>query len=153
MTRHFLGLVYEHYKSEDSAIDSILLGISGDYGEAIFPCIGNFDGQDHLHRGFWCNDPDAILDFQRHLKKSFRSIKKLNERWGTNYASFEDVKPFLKKDAPSRRAMVDMVYRYRASMLGARGILDSGSPKALENEGYLSLHGRRRLGGGRSALH
>lgn len=116
-TRRFLGLVYEHYKAEDSAIDSILLGISGDYGEAIFPCVGNFDGQYHLHRGFWCNDPDAILDFRRHLKKSFRSIKKLNERWGTNYGSFGDVKPFLKKDAPSRRAMVDMVYWYRASML------------------------------------
>jgi len=116
-TSRFLRLFHDHYKTRDKALDSILLGISGVYGEAIYPVIGNFDGQYHLHRGFWCNDPDAIRDFRRHLKKKFRTIAKLNARWGTAYRGLDKVKPFLKKDAPSRRAMVDMVYWYRQSML------------------------------------
>jgi len=117
VTRRFLKLVHDHYKTEIDSIDSFLLGISGDYGEAIFPCIGNFDGLYHTHRGFWCSDSYAILDFRKHLKGKFKSIAKLNARWGTSYADFDQVKPFLKKDAPSRRALVDMVYWYRDAML------------------------------------
>jgi hypothetical protein len=117
VTKWFLKLFHDHFKGEDESIDSILLGISGDYGEAIYPCVGNFDGHYHIHRGFWCGDPDAILDFQRHFQKKFKSIQTLNARWRTTYSGFSEVRPFVKKDAPSRRAMVDMVYWYRQSML------------------------------------
>ena len=116
VTRRFLKLFHQHYK-DHTGIDSLLLGISGDYGEAIYPCIGNFDGQYHTHRGFWCNDRYAIADFQKQMKAQFKTITKLNARWGTSYADFTQVKPFLKKDSPSRRAMVDMVYWYRNAML------------------------------------
>jgi hypothetical protein len=116
-TVRFLKLFHDHYKDRENAIDSILLGVSGDYGEAIYPCIGNFDGLYHTHRGFWCNDSHAILDFRRHFKDKLKSIKALNARWGTSYSDFSRVKPFLKKNAPSRRAMVDMVYWYREAML------------------------------------
>jgi len=116
-TRRFLKLFHDHYKDREGSIDSLLLGISGDYGEAIYPCIGNFDGQYHTHRGFWCNDKYAIRDFQKHFKAKCKTIKKLNARWGTSYSTFSEVRPFLKKNAPSRRAMVDMVYWYRDSML------------------------------------
>jgi hypothetical protein len=116
-TRRFLKLVHDHYKDRMDSIDSFLLGVSGDYGEAIYPCIGNFDGLYHTHRGFWCNDKYAILDFQKHFKTKFKTIHALNSRWGTTYSKFSEVKPFLKKHAPSRRAMVDMVYWYRDAML------------------------------------
>ena len=117
VTRRFLKLFHDHYKDKDGSIDSLLLGVSGDYGESIYPCIGNFDGLYHTHRGFWCNDTYAILDFRKHFKGQFKTIKALNARWGTAYQDFNEVKPFLKKDAPSRRAMVDMVYWYRNAML------------------------------------
>ncbi|NNM88499.1 MAG: family 14 glycosylhydrolase [Phycisphaerae bacterium] len=116
-TRHFLKLFHDHYRTRMDQIDSLLLGISGDYGEAIFPCIGNFDGQYHTHRGFWCNDTAAIEDFRRHCQKQWKTIKALNACWGTDYRDFGQVRPFLKKHAPSRRAMVDQVYWYRGAML------------------------------------
>ncbi|MDD5261567.1 MAG: family 14 glycosylhydrolase [Methylacidiphilales bacterium] len=116
-TRRFLRMFHDHYQDRDDRLDSILLGISGDYGEAIYPCIGNFDGQYHTHRGFWCADEHAIRDFQKHFRKKFRTIRRLNARWGSSYANFRAMRPFLRKDAPSRRAMVDMVYWYREAML------------------------------------
>jgi len=116
-TKRFLKLFHDHYQDREGSIDSLLLGISGDYGEAIYPCVGNFDGLYHTHRGFWCNDTYAILDFRKHFKAKFKSIKVLNARWKTSYSDFSQVKPFLKKNAPSRRAMVDMVYWYRNAML------------------------------------
>ncbi len=116
-TRRFLKLFHDHYASRLQQIDSILLGVSGDYGEAIYPCIGNFDGQYHTHRGFWCGDSLAIADFRRHCRQQWKTIQALNARWGTKYRDFDQVRPFLKKDAPSRRAMVDQVYWYRGAML------------------------------------
>lgn len=115
--RRFLKLFHDHYRERMDQIDSLLLGVSGDYGEAIYPCVGNFDGQYHTHRGFWCGDPDAIRDFQRHCRTRWKTIAALNQRWGTRHKTFAEVRPFLKKDAPSRRAMVDMVYWYRGAML------------------------------------
>jgi beta-galactosidase GanA len=117
ITRRFLQMFYEHYKDRDGELDSILLGVSGDYGEAIYPCIGNFDGLYHTHRGFWCADSYAVADFRRHLRTTFGTIRELNARWGTSYGGFGEVRPFLKKNAPSRRAMVDQVYWYRNAML------------------------------------
>jgi hypothetical protein len=116
-TRRFLKLCHEHFDRRRAEIDSILLGVSGDYGEAIYPCIGNFDGQYHTHRGFWCGDERAIANFRRHCQERFKSIETLNTRWNSSYAGFEEVRPFVRKNAPSRRAMVDMVYWYRNSML------------------------------------
>ncbi|MCE0522848.1 MAG: family 14 glycosylhydrolase [Methylacidiphilales bacterium] len=116
-TGRFLKLFHDHYKDRENSIDSLLLGISGDYGEAIYPCVGNSEGQYHTHHGFWCNDTYAIGDFRKHFKGKFKSIKALNARWGTSYSHFDQLRPFLKKDAPSRRAMVDMVYWYRGAML------------------------------------
>jgi len=115
--QRFLKLFYDHYKKEDKMIDSILLGISGDYGEAIYPVVGNWEGLYHTHKGFWCNDDFAIIDFRNYLKERFGKITNLNNRWGSSFSSFEEIKPFLKKDAPSRVAMIDMVYWYRLSMI------------------------------------
>jgi hypothetical protein len=115
--RRFLKLFHDHYKNDMYSIDSLLLGVSGDYGEAIYPVIGNFNGQYHTHRGFWCGDELAILDFRRHVKRKYGTIRKLNASWKASYSSFSQVAPFLKKDAPSRRAMLDMVDWYRQAML------------------------------------
>lgn len=115
--KRFLRLFHDHYEDRIDQIDSILLGVSGDYGEAVYPVIGNFDGQYHTHRGFWCNDELSIIDFQAHLKNKFKSIGNLNKRWNSNYSDFSKIRTFLKKDAPSPRAMVDMIYWYRDSMI------------------------------------
>ncbi|HOK55950.1 MAG TPA: family 14 glycosylhydrolase [bacterium] len=113
----FLNLFYQNYKSKMDLIDSLLLGISGDYGEAIYPVVGNWDGMYHTHKGFWCGDDFAIIDFRDYLKEKFEKIENLNKRWNTSYRSFDEIKPFLKENSPSRPAMIDMVYWYRTSMI------------------------------------
>lgn len=113
----FLNLFYHYYKSKINMIDSILIGISGDYGEAIYPVVGNWDGLYHTHKGFWCADDFAIKDFRNYLKEKFGTIKTLNDKWKTSYQDFDEITPFLKENAPSIKAIVDMVSWYRLSML------------------------------------
>lgn len=115
--KRFLKIFYDHYKKEEKMIDSILLGISGDYGEAIYPVVGNWDGLYHTHKGFWCGDALAVEDFRKYLKERYQTIENLNRKWHSSFRSFDQIKPFLKENAPSRRAMIDLVYWYRSSML------------------------------------
>ncbi len=97
-------------------IESVQPGIGGDYGEAIFPVLGNWPGDYHTHRGFWCGGADAAADLRRTLKAQYMSITRLNAAWRSNYAAFADIRPFLPHRAPSRTACFDLVSWYRASM-------------------------------------
>lgn len=106
----------EHYR-ERGVIESVLLGITGDFGEAIYPVTGGgWTGNYHQHPGFWCGDPYARADFRAFLKKRYGDTKGLARAWGGLYRSFDDVDPFLLKDAPSERAWLDFVDWYRGSM-------------------------------------
>ena len=113
---NFLKAFSNHYSSRLSSIESILVGISGDYGEAIQTVIGNWPGEYHGHRGYWAGDPYAIADFRRSMLYKYGSINRINEAWGTNYATVDDVKPFTPLSAPSRRAALDFWFWYKGSM-------------------------------------
>lgn len=51
----FLKEVAGHYKDKE-IFESITLGISGNWGEAIYPVSGGFYRKFHTHLGWWCAD-------------------------------------------------------------------------------------------------
>lgn len=97
-------------------LESIQPGICGDYGEAIFPVVGNWPGDYHTHRGFWCGGEDAVIDLQLCMEEKYRDINALNKAWRTGYQSFAEVKPFLRVHQPSRTAYMDLLLWYHNSM-------------------------------------
>ncbi|MBC7328508.1 beta-galactosidase [bacterium] len=135
----FIAAFAERY-GKMGVIESVLLGISGDYGEAIFPVWGGgwtfqIPGVYHTHPGYWCGDPYARKSFREAMKRKYGTIEKLNSAWGTSFDSFDDVEfPPLKvrggiredaptppgefeaKDAQSRRRWLDFVSWYRGEM-------------------------------------
>jgi hypothetical protein len=52
---HFISLFADHYRDR-TLFESISLGISGNWGEAIYPATGGFMGGFHVHPGWWCGD-------------------------------------------------------------------------------------------------
>lgn len=75
----FIKKFAEHYVNS-GVIESVLVGITGDFGEAIYPVTGGgWTGNYHQHGGFWCGDKYAIKDFQKYLSKKYKEIKNLNE--------------------------------------------------------------------------
>lgn len=114
--RTYVARFAEHY-GPMGILESLNIGISGDYGEAIYPVIGNWPGDSHTHPGFWCGDPLAVADFRGHVQALYPGgIAELNRAWHTSYASFEAVSPFIQADAPSERAWQDFLAWYRGSM-------------------------------------
>ncbi len=116
----FIRAFCEHYRGT-GVIESILLGITGNYGEAIYIATGNdwtadIYGPYHTHAGYWAGDPYAVKSFQQWLAKKYTSIEALSRAWGRTYAQFEDIRPFLKKDAPNDRAWLDFTDWYIGSM-------------------------------------
>ena len=138
----FLARVAEHYGGTGT-LEGVLLGISGDFGEAIFPVWHGgwpptIAGLYHSHEGYWCNDPYARTAFIEQMKGHFNGdLAALNASWGTSFKSFASVTmPPLKVDyvegfrideltpkgeftmrtARDRRRWVDFIDWYRASM-------------------------------------
>ncbi len=99
-----------------SVIEAVQPGISGDYGEAIFPVLGNWPGDYHTHKGYWCGGEDAKQNFRDWVLKKYSSVNELNRIWHSNYQTTEDVTTFLPHKAPSRTAYFDMLDWYRQSM-------------------------------------
>ncbi len=104
-----------HYRSWD-VIESFQPGICGDYGEAIFPVLGNWPGDYHTHPGYWCGGEDAKASFRAAMREQYGSIEALNKRWTSAFSSFEEVAPFLRHKAPSRTAWFDFINWYSESM-------------------------------------
>ncbi|HPO17169.1 MAG TPA: beta-galactosidase [Candidatus Hydrogenedentes bacterium] len=116
----FIEAFCERYKYID-VIESILLGITGNYGEAIYVASGNdwtsnIHGQYHTHEGFWAGDPFAQESFKKWLTEKYTDAAKLSEAWKTPIADINAAKPFLRKDAPSDRAWIDFCDWYIGSM-------------------------------------
>lgn len=105
----------DHYLPQD-VLESVIIGISGDFGEAQYQAFGIWPTAYHTHAGYWCGDPYARASFRQHLEERFGSVAALNERWRSKYASFAEVQPFLHRDAPSERAWVDFVSWYQGAM-------------------------------------
>jgi Beta-galactosidase len=104
-----------HYLPWD-VLESIQPGICGDYGEAIFPVTGNWPGDYHTHRGFWCGGEDAAASFRSYLEKKYGTVAGLNRNWGSGFGAFREIRPFLKHKAPSRTAYLDLLLWYSDSM-------------------------------------
>lgn len=114
--RDYLRKFAEHYRSM-GVLESVNIGITGDYGEAIYSAIGNWPGAYHSHYGYWCNDALAVADFRAHVRNLYPAgVAALNQAWQTHYASFDDVHPFLPTHAPSERAWQEMLAWYRGAM-------------------------------------
>ncbi|MGB9877577.1 MAG: alpha-amylase family protein [bacterium] len=135
----FLSAFANRY-GKTGVIESVLIGISGDYGEAIFPVWGGgwtfqIPGVYHTHPGYWCGDEFARKSFREAMEKKYKSIEKLNEAWGTSFPSFEKIQfpplkvsPEIREDAPTppgefvaktqqdRRRWLDFVSWYRGEM-------------------------------------
>lgn len=136
----FLEAFAAHYRAED-IVESVLLGISGDYGEAVFPVWGGgwtfkIPGKYHTHPGYWCGDARAREAFRRDMLAAYGgSLAALNEAWGTSFAAredvamprLEDIEPpetdrptragkFFARSAQDRRRWLDFVRWYRGSM-------------------------------------
>lgn len=114
--REYLMKFAGHYRSL-GVLESVNLGISGDYGEAIYPVLGNWPGEYHSHGGYWCGDALAAADFRRAMSALYPGgIAALNKAWGTHDAAFEDLAPFLPDRAPSERAWQEELCWYRQAM-------------------------------------
>jgi hypothetical protein len=105
----------EHYLPW-GVIESVQPGICGDYGEALFPALGNWPGSYHTHRGWWCAGDDARSNFRQYLKQQYSKVDALNRAWRSRFRSFAAVEPFLPAQAPSRTALFDQASWYRDSM-------------------------------------
>ena len=93
----FLKAFAEHFKDDADVIESLLFGIEGNFGEAIYPVLGggwtfSIPGEHHTHPGFWCGDKYAEADFPRFLRDKYGVIQSLNRAWKTDYAKFDDIK-------------------------------------------------------------
>jgi hypothetical protein len=116
----FLKAFCEHYR-DSGAIESILLGITGNYGEAIYIATGNdwtasVHGNYHTHSGFWAGDPYAIKSFQNWVLRKYKTSDRLRAAWGERAPVIQDVQPFLREFAPNDRAWIDFIDWYTESM-------------------------------------
>ncbi|NLV45886.1 MAG: family 14 glycosylhydrolase [Candidatus Hydrogenedentes bacterium] len=117
---NFIQAFCEHYRDEN-IIESILLGITGNYGEAIYVASGNdwtanTHGEYHTHPGIWAGDPHAQADFRRFLSEKYSDIARLNLAWNSSFETVEGIEPFLRENAPNDRAWLDFAAWYIGSM-------------------------------------
>ncbi len=119
--RDYLREFSDHYMPM-GVIESVNVGISGDYGEAIYSVWGNWPGKYHSHPGYWCGDALAVADFRRSVIERYPGgVGSLNRAWKTNFASFDEVRPFLPANAPSEHAWQELLQWYRGSMASYAG--------------------------------
>ncbi|MBO4548677.1 MAG: beta-galactosidase, partial [Abditibacteriota bacterium] len=133
-TERFIKAFAERY-ADTGLIESLIPGIQGDFGEAIYTVQGNdviynlIGGPYHNHIGYWCNDPYALESFQKFAEGKYKDTDKLNRVWGTSFDSFEAVRfPFyseadvnayidrMQTDPSCRRYYLDFVWWYRNCM-------------------------------------
>jgi Beta-galactosidase len=117
--RAWLKRFFEYYAHED--MQSVLLGISGVFGESIYTAGGNlwthiWDGEYPQHFGWWCGDRYAKADFAKTMRAKYEDIAALNTAWGTELTSFDEVVPFVPDDDRTMRARLDLVRWYMDSM-------------------------------------
>lgn len=116
----FIKAFCDHYRNS-GVIESILLGITGNYGEAIYPASGNdwtadIHGPYHTHMGFWAGDPFAIKSFREWLTNKYKDDAHLQEAWKDTNVRLSTVQPMLQAEAPDDRAWLDFMHWYVGSM-------------------------------------
>lgn len=139
--RRLLEACAARYSSR-GIIESVLIGVTGDYGEAIHSVLGNWPGQYHGHLGYWCGEEPARAAFRRDLEQIYGGIDRLNAAWRTCYAGFEQVQPALRAASPSARAWLDQIAWYRREITEwARFWLRTARECFPETEIYLCTGG------------
>jgi hypothetical protein len=117
----FLRAFAERYR-DTGVIESVLLGITGIYGESIYPAgpesgwTAGLTGDYHNHTGWWAGDSHAQAAFREAMRRQYRRVGRLNQAWGTAFADFAEVRTFLPDRAPSDRARADFVEWYQQAM-------------------------------------
>jgi hypothetical protein len=121
MADRFLAAFAERYRDR-GVIESVLLGVTGIYGESIYPAgpeggwTAQLTGPYHNHLGWWAGDELAEAAFRKAMQTRYGEIAALNQAWGTTHADFAAVKPFLPKHAPNDRARADFAEWYQQVM-------------------------------------
>lgn len=106
------------------------VGLVGPYGEGNYP-LPMFDWLKigHCHEGYWCGDKYARREFIRTFRNRYRTLRALNEAWGTDFARWEEVtyppeiaegkirKAEDRTDPRDRRRWVDFVEWYHQSLI------------------------------------
>lgn len=93
----FLSKISEHYQDKN-IFESIILGIAGNWGEAIYPTSGYWFGDYHSHNGFWAGDEYAKNNFADSVLQKYRNIKSLNAAWGTDFKDIQEITfPIIKE--------------------------------------------------------
>ncbi len=110
----FMAAFAAHYVPKN-VLESVLLGITGDYGEAIYPVFGNWPLAYHTHYGFWCGDDLAVSDYQCFLQERYGTVQRLNIELKTGFLSIDAICPVLRKYATEKQWLVQMEW-YRKSI-------------------------------------
>lgn len=110
----------KHY-GEGGALLEMNLGISGCYGEVLYPAsaganMGYLGLPLHAHDGYWASGSEAVSSFQIWLRSHYTSIGDLNKAWQTEFKSFENVETFLPAAAKSSRQKMDFYNWYLDAM-------------------------------------
>ena len=119
--QRFLQAFADRYR-DSGVIESVLLGVSGIYGESLYPAgpeggwTAERTGPYHNHAGWWAGDELAGSAFRESLRARYGSVAALNRAWGTSHRTFDDVKTFLPDKAPGDRARADLVEWYQQAM-------------------------------------
>jgi formylglycine-generating enzyme required for sulfatase activity len=85
----FIAAFAAHYR-DAGIIESVLLGVTGDFGEALYPIWGGgwtyiIPGIYHAHLGYWCGDGYARQAFRQHMIQRYGHLDNINNAWGTRW--------------------------------------------------------------------
>jgi formylglycine-generating enzyme required for sulfatase activity len=92
----FVDAFADHYRDR-GVIEALLLGITGDFGEAIYPVTGTAwtqvtPGPYHTHPGYWCGDPLAETDFRNTMLRRYDGdIARLSAAWNTAFTQASEI--------------------------------------------------------------
>jgi hypothetical protein len=117
----FIAAFAARYRDR-GVIESLLLGVTGIYGESIYPAgpeggwTARLTGAYHNHAGWWAADPLAAAAFRDAMRGRYPEVAVLNRAWATAHASFDTVAPFLPAQASNDRARADFVEWYQQAM-------------------------------------
>lgn len=143
----FVRAFAERY-AKTGVIESVLLGITGIYGESIYPAgpeggwTAKLTGDYHNHHGWWAGDEFAVAAFRAAMKKKYGSVAALNKAWATSHASFAAVTTFLPDKAPSDRARADLAEWYQQAMTDWSALWVRATRRAMpKTEIYLCTGG------------
>jgi len=138
----YLRILSEHYRDKN-ILESICLGISGIWGESIYPAKGDFHENFHTHIGWWCADKYALHSFQKNILQKYGSMDKANNAWGTGFSKKEEIDfPDLRYSFSSTRQIYNLIPSFLKPVLKSAYIfLKNYSKKETDDSAF----GRRWL--------